>query len=542
MSRRSFFIPVLFRDLKRYSWKCFKKDCIAGITVAVVALPLAMGFAIASGVRPEQGIYTAIVAGFLASLLGGSHYLISGPTAAFVVIIYDIIQRHGYDGLVVCTLFAAVGLILAGFLRLGKVMQFVPHPLVTGFTAGIAAMIFFGQIKELFGLRIAKMPAGLLSQVIVYFEEIGTFDLVTSALGLGTIALILAFQRFLPKLPWGIFAIGLATAVCMIGEIPVRTVGSQFGEFPSMLPAPSFGHFSEALSRWHDLLPDAAVIAFLIGIESLLSATVADGMTGQKHNSDSELVAQGIANFASVAFLGLPASGAISRTTVNVRTGAKTPLSGVIHALFLFLIILLFAPLVGKIPLMAISAVLIVIAWNMSEIGHVQKLLRAPRGDRLILLVTFFLTILVDLTIAVGAGMVLAAFSFLKQMAEFPLHFVTKEGENGEELPEDVEVYDLHGPLFFGVAGRLQEVLSRPGPLPKACILRLKEVTLVDASGVHALTELLHRCERIQVPLLLSEASEKPKDVLEKTGFLELLGKEKLFSEFQDALSYAERI
>lgn len=519
-----------------------RHDLAAGLTVAVVALPLAMAFGIAAGATPEQGLYTAIIAGFLASLFGGSKFQISGPTGAFVVIIYETIQKHGYDGLVLATLCAGAVLILCGFCRLGTLIQFIPYPLVTGFTAGIAVLIFSGQVKDLLGLPIDSLPGGFTAQWSLYLKTIPLANLPTVGLGLGGVIVILLLRRFLPKLPWGITVIAIITVLAWALDLSPTTIGSRFGAVPRMLPQPGLPDLSVAFGRIHQLLPDILVIAFLAGIESLLSAAIADGMTGEKHKSDIELIGQGIANIGAVAFMGIPACGALARTAINIHAGGKSPLAGIAHALLLLLIMLLFAPLVGKIPLTALSAVLVVVAWNMSEVKHIKKLLRAPRSDQLILFTTFFSTILIDLTVAVGAGMILAAFSFLKQMAEFPLHFVTKEGENGEVLPKDVEVYDLHGPLFFGVAGRLQEILDRTDSLPKACILRMGEVTLVDASGVHALTELFHRFQKKGVALFLTEVSEKSKKVLDKTGFLDLLGKDHHCVRLSHALAKAEKI
>lgn len=549
------FIPKSWICLKEYSWATLRKDLLAGLTVGIVALPLAMAFAIASGVGPEKGLYTAIVAGFLISLLGGSRVQIGGPTGAFVVIVAGIIQRQGYDGLVLATLIAGLFLIILGLCRLGSLIKFIPYPLVTGFTSGIAVFIFSSQIKDFFGLKMETVPADFLSQWGAYFNALPTIDGVSTAVAAGTLGCILLIRRFLPSVPWGIAAIVLATVVCWFFQLPVQTIFSRFGEIPRLLPSPGLPEFHIKFSELHTLIPDAVVIAFLAGIESLLSAVVADGMTGGKHKSNCELVAQGAANLGSVFFGGIPATGAIARTATNIKTGAKTPVAGMVHAATLFLIILLFAPLVGKIPLPALSAVLVIVAWNMCELAHFRNLLKAPVGDIAVLLTTFLLTVLIDLTVAVEFGLILALFLFMKRMSDLPARIkVTPTIEEKEEeypelkdpdaiskkqVPKGVEVYEIDGPFFFGVADCLKDVLQNLGKSPKVFILRMRKVPIIDASGMHALKEFYHKCKKDGTRLILSGVKGETAETLRKFGVEDLVGKENIFPNIDSALIFA---
>jgi sulfate permease, SulP family len=411
------FIPKSWLLLKKgYPVQDFKKDLFAGVTVGLVALPLAMAFAIASGVSPEQGIYTAIVASFLISLLGGSRFQIGGPTGAFVVLIYAIIQRQGYEGLAVVTLFAGALLLIAAFSKLGNLIRYVPYPLITGFTTGIAVIIFSSQIKDFFGLKITTVPADFIPKWKALLSALPTFDGMTFLIASGTLILIILLRRYAPILPWGILSVATATLITGLFQLPTSTIESRFGALSSTLSLPTLPKFSLSLAHWPTLLSDTFAIAFLAGIESLLSAVVADKMAGTSHKPNCELLAQGIANIGSALCGGIPATGAIARTATNIKTGAKTPIAGMIHAITLLLILLLFAPIVGKIPLAALAAVLIMVAWNMSELDHCQRLFKAPLGDVALLLSTFLLTVLVDLTVAVTVGMILASISrFLRK-------------------------------------------------------------------------------------------------------------------------------
>lgn len=550
------FVPksiICLRD--KYSAAIFKNDFIAGITVGVVALPLAMAFAIASGVRPEQGLYTAIIAGFLISAFGGSKVQIGGPTGAFVVIVYDIVQRQGYDGLVAATLMAAVILLILGFSRLGTLIKYIPYPLTVGFTSGIAVIIFSSQVKDFFGLKVDKVPADFLPKWGAFIQAMPTWDPTTLGLGAGTLLLIILIRRFIPVVPWGIASIVIATLVSWGFSLPVETIQTRFGELSRTLPMPAFPAFHFTFATFHQLFPDALTIALLAGIESLLSAVVADGMTGGRHKSNCELVAQGFANLGSVFFGGIPATGAIARTATNIKTGARTPIAGMIHAVTLFLIILVFAPMVSQIPLAGLAAVLIVVAWNMSEKEHFSHLLKAPLGDVTVLLSAFFLTVFVDLTVAVEVGMVLAAFLFMKRMSD-----VTKVGallkEEVQEFPErsdpdaiskkhvpqGVEVYEINGPFFFGIADSLKDVLVNMEFPPKVFVLRMRKVPIIDATGMHALKEFYGKCHKEKTALVLSGVQESVGRDLRKFGLVHLIGEKNVHSHIDAALQRAGEI
>lgn len=510
------FIPKSFFFLRKYNRSYFKKDLTAGFTVGIVALPLAIAFAIASGVPPERGLYTAIIAGFLISFLGGSRVQIGGPTGAFVVIVYSVVQRHGYEGLVLATFLAALMLIALGILRFGTLIKYIPFPLTTGFTTGIALIIFSSQIKDFFGLDLNAVPANFIEKWGAYFSAFPTWDPTTFGVALCSLLSILLLRRYYPKLPWGITAIVLATAVCWGFGLDVATIGSRFGELPRTLPSPSF-HID--FTKIRDVFPDAITIALLAGIESLLSAVIADNMIGTRHKSNCELIAQGIANLGSIVFGGIPATGALARTATNVKTGAQTPVAGMIHAIVLFFCMLILAPLVGHIPLAALSAVLVVIAWNMSELHHFRSLLKAHKGDVAILLSAFFLTVFVDLTVAVEVGVILAAFLFMKRMSDRP-HVISAHSKN---LEQGIEVYELQGPFFFGVADQLKDVFQNLETVPKIFILRMKHVPVLDATGLHALKEFHRRCEQEKTKLILSEVQAEPALLLKKFGLEHLI-------------------
>ncbi|MDE3046046.1 MAG: sulfate permease [Verrucomicrobiota bacterium] len=549
------FIPKSYECLKNYTLSLFKKDLLAGITVGIIALPLAMAFAIASGVGPERGLYTAVIAGFLISALGGSRVQIGGPTGAFVVLVYDIVQRSGYNGLCVATLIGAVLLLLMGVFRLGSWIKYVPHPLITGFTSGIALIIFSSQIKDFFGLQMGTPPAGFIEKWIAYFEACCAFEPMTLAIGAGTLAIILLIRRYAPWLPWGIASIVLATCAAYFLHLPVPTVFSRFGEIPHTLPVPSLPSFSISLQTFQDTFMDGIAIAFLGGIESLLSAVIADGMTGHRHRSNIELIGQGIANIGVVLFGGIPATGAIARTAANIKTGAQTPVAGMIHAVVLFLILFCFSPLVSKVPLAALAAVLIMVAWNMSEAHHFVRLLKAPAGDRAILLTGFLLTVFVDITAAIMLGMILASFLFMKRMSEAAktVSLTQVFQENGTEerdpdaifrkvIPPGVEVYEIQGPFFFGAADMLKELTQGTEKVPKVCILRMRAVPLIDASGMHALKEFHDRCKKQNTHLLLSGVHGQTAKDLKHFGFEKAIGKDSIFPHIDAALAHAAKL
>ena len=489
-----------------YGGKRLRADVLAGLTVAVVALPLAMALGIASGASPDKGLVTAIVAGFLISLLGGSRVQIGGPTGAFVVVVFSVIAKHGYDGLVLATLLAGIILVIAGYSRLGGLVRFIPAPVVTGFTAGIAVIIATSQIMDLAGLSIADAPADFLPRWQAYWRASGGFDPMTLALGLGCLATILLLRRFTPKLPAYLIVIVLAALAVRFGGADVATIGSRFPDLPSGLPMPTLPAFDA--QKLVDVLPAAFTIAFLAGIEALLSAVVADGMTGYRHRSNQELVAQGVANVGSAMFGGLPATGAIARTATNIRSGGTSPIAGIIHAVALLLFVLFASDLMKLVPMAALAAVLLMVAWGMSEAGRFISLLRISADDRAVLLITFGLTVLVDLTVAIGVGVTLASLMFMARMARtVQISAVSdnmaEEPGQRENLPEGVEVFRIAGPFFFGVAGELVEVLKRIDRPPRAIILRMEDVPYLDSSGLVALAKLRRQCARLGSAVIL---------------------------------------
>jgi SulP family sulfate permease len=532
MSERSpswhLFVPKLITVLRLgYGPADFRQDVIAGLTVAIVALPLAMALGIASGSTPEKGLITAVVAGFLISALGGSRFQIGGPTGAFVVVVLDVIARHGFDGLLIATLLAGIMLIVAGLAGLGTWIKYIPQPVVTGFTAGIALVIFSTQIKDLLGLPMGAVPGEFLEKWAAYVEHLPDFNSASLFIAGVALAIIITIRIYVPRAPGFLIAVAVGSLLAYVFHFQVTTIGSEFGELPRGLPAPQIPEIN--WDKLKAVLPSAFTIAFLAGVESLLSAVIADGMTGRRHRSNCELVAQGVANCASTLFGGLPATGAIARTATNIRSGARSPIAGMLHAGFLLLFILLLAPLISYVPLAALAAVLVVVAWNMSEIDRFRYLMRAPTGDRLVLILTFALTVMVDITVAISVGVVLAAMLFMHRMAEAvaiqnrsPLieRDVDDYQRDEEEytrrlrLPRGVEVFELRGPLFFGVANRLNDALDQIGPMPMAFILIFRDVPLIDATGVSALEEFLTRCRRHNTAVWLVEMSDPVKNLL----------------------------
>lgn len=522
-------MPKLVTVLARgYGVADLRHDFVAGLTVAIVALPLAMALAIASGTTPEKGLITAVVAGFLISALGGSRFQIGGPTGAFVVVVFDTIARHGYDGLVLATLIAGLLLVAAGFARFGTWIKYIPDPVVTGFTAGIAVIIATSQIKDLLGLPIDAVPAHFIDKWPVFWREIGHVNTASVAIAAGAFATIVLLRRFAPRAPGFLIAVVGAALAAALLELPVATIGTEFGGLPSHLPMPSLPDLS--FDRVREVLPSAFTIAFLAGVESLLSAMVADGMTGRRHRSNCELVAQGVANTASALVGGLPATGAIARTAANIRSGARSPVAGMLHALFVLGFMLLFARWAAYVPLASLAAVLLLVAWSMSEPHKFVHMLRAPMSDRLVLLTTFLLTVLVDLTFAIEVGVVLAAVAFMHHMAESfavqahaPLiqedvdDFARPKSDRytqREPLPPGVEVYQLRGPLFFGAATRLDDMLANFARWPRVFILRMGEVPMVDATGMGAIRDLARDLERRGTQLLLTEVNPAVRAVL----------------------------
>lgn len=518
--------PKLLTVLREgYSLESFRADALAGLTVAVVALPLSMALAIASGASPDKGLVTAVVAGFLISALGGSRTQVGGPTGAFVVVIFNVIAAHGYDGLLVATMLAGLILVAAGLLRLGRLIKYIPHPVITGFTAGIAVIIASSQVKDFLGLTMANVPAEFVPKWIAYFASIDTLDPATLAVGIGSLGVIVALRRFAPRLPGFLIAIVLAALAVHVLRLPVDTIGTRFPDIPSGLPAPQLPEFSLAMVQ--EVLPSAFTIAFLAGIEALLSAVVADGMAGTRHRSNQELIGQGVANMGSALFGGLPATGAIARTATNIRAGARTPVAGMMHAVFLLLFVLFGTDLMAYVPMAALAAILFLVAWGMSEYERFIVLLRMPNSDRAVLLITFGLTVLVDLTVAIGVGVTLASLLFMARMAESVAvdtgrtrdpELDSEDAAQREELPEGVEVFRITGPFFFGVAGELLDTLRRLGQRPKVIILRLRLVPLLDASGASALEEFVSQARMAGVEIVMSGVQPQPMSVLERLG------------------------
>jgi SulP family sulfate permease len=536
------YVPKTITCLREgYGFATLRADALAGLTVAVVALPLAMAFAIASGATPDRGLVTAIVAGFLISLLGGSRHQIGGPTGAFVVVVFGIVQAHGFDGLVIATLMAGLMLIGFGLAGLGTIIKYVPYPVITGFTAGIAVIIFSTQVKEFLGLTFARPPANFIETWREIGSHITSLAPATVAVSLVTLAVILIIRRWRPGWPVMLIGVGFGAALAALlglNGLPVETIGSRFGGLPDRLPVPALQVVTPA--RIVELMPAAFTIAFLAGIESLLSAVIADGMTGRRHRSNGELVAQGIANCASALFGGIPATGAIARTATNIRAGAKTPLSGMLHAVFLLLFMYLLAPLAGIIPLAALAAVLVVVAWNMSEIGHFRRLLRAPPGDRVVLVLTFLLTVFVDITVAIGVGVVLASLLFMQRMAGATKVQGSPDAAMAEtQLPGGAVMFRIDGPFFFGSAQRLNDVLDNIGAAPKAFILGMDEVPLIDASGAHALEDFIGKCRARGTKVILVGVSPEVRGVLDGMGIVAELGPQGLATDAEQAFAAA---
>jgi SulP family sulfate permease len=537
---RQVLTPELLVSLRQgYSLSRLRYDALAGVTVALVALPLAMALAVASGVAPEQGLATGVVAGLLISALGGSRFLIGGPTGALVVVVFNVIQQHGRDGLVLATLMAGCMLIVAGIARLGTWIKHIPSPVVTGFTSGIAVIIAVSQLGELLGLDPHGLPGDVVGKLRVALGRLDQINLNAVAVGTGALALILALRRWAPRLPGPLIALALASVVVCILSLPMPTIGARFGDFAFSLSPTQWPAIS--LTRVSDLLPSAFTIAFLAGVQSLLCAVVADGMTGFRHHSNTELAGQGIANCAAALVGGLPATGAIARTATNVRAGATTPVAGIVHALTLLLLAIVFAPFVRHLPIPAAAALLLVVAWDMSGIERFRHMLTSPLGDRLVLLLTFTLTIAIDLTVAIAIGVVLASILLMHRMAE-AVRLQNRESLlRGDEklardraappdvglprrLPKGVEYLELQGPFFFGVANVFADVIGRIQRAPHACVLVLRDVPLIDASGVAALREFAEHCRRRGTRLMLAELRPDVAAALGRTGVLAMHG------------------
>lgn len=545
--------PKLITVLREgYTKKQFTSDLIAGVIVGIVALPLAIAFAIASGVKPEQGLYTAVIAGFVIGALGGTRAQISGPTGAFIVIIYGIVQQYGYDGLAVATIIAGVLLVAMGLLRMGAFLKFIPYPVTVGFTTGIALIIFSGQIRDFFGLRMESVPADFVEKWAAYIHAAATVNWQALAVGAASLAIVFLWPRITPKIPGSLVAIVLATAAVHLLSLNVETIGSRFGSVPNTLPAPHFPHLTWGLIT--KMFSPAITIALLAAIESLLAAVVADGMMGTRHRSNMELIAQGIGNIVSPIFQGIPATGAIARTATNIKSGGRTPFSAIIHAVTLLLIMLFFGRWAALIPMPTLAAILIFVSYNMSEYHAFLKLLKSPKSDVAVLLVTFALTVLIDLTVAIQVGVVLAAFLFLQRMSEVAqvsslTGNVTEEEEDPNNpraiskryVPPGVEVFEVYGSLFFGAIERFKDAMRRVDKKPKVLIIRMRMVPAIDATGLQVLEDVLERTRREGGTLMLTGVAAQPLEAMERSGFLKSLGREFVFESIDDALECARQ-
>jgi SulP family sulfate permease len=546
-------VPKLFTTLKSYSRAEFTADLTAGIIVGIVALPLAIAFAIASGVTPDRGLWTAVVAGFIISALGGSRVQIGGPTGAFVVIVYGIVQRYGYDGLAVATFMAGIFLVLIGVVRLGAVIKFVPHPVVVGFTSGIAIIILSSEVKDFFGLHMNAVPADFLPKWQALMGNAHSVNPYAVAVSILALAIILIWPRFSRRIPGPFVALLVSTAVAQALHWPVETIGSRFGSISASFPHPSLPHVSFAQAT--ALVGPAFTIAILAAVESLLSAVVADGMIGARHRSNMELVAQGLANIASPLFGGIPATGAIARTATNVKNGGRTPVAGIVHAFTLLVITLFFGRWAGLIPMATLAAILVIVAYHMSEWRTFVSELSAPKSDILVLVTTFLLTVLVDLTVAIEVGMVAAAFLFMHRMAQVTnVSAVTIELEDGDdsygdansvmrrEVPAGVEVFEINGPFFFGAAETFKDTIGRIVGKPKVLIIRLRNVPSIDSTAMHALKDVVHRTRKEGTVVLLSDVHTQPLVAIGRSKVLDEIGEENLFGNIDDALNRARAL
>lgn len=551
------FRPKLFTTLKNYTRENFMTDLMAGIIVGIVALPLAIAFGIASGVTPEKGIITAIVAGFIISFLGGSKVQIGGPTGAFIVIIYGIIQEYGIEGLMVATMMAGIILVLLGIFKLGTIIKFIPYPIIIGFTSGIAVTIFTTQIADIFGLNFngEKVPGDFIGKWILYFHHFDTVNWWNVVVSVASIFIIAITPKFSKKIPGSLVAIVLVTVAVylmkMYGGVQcIDTIGDRFS-IKAQLPEAAVPSLDwEAIKN---LFPVAITIAVLGAIESLLSAAVADGVIGDRHDSNTELIAQGIANFVSPIFGGIPATGAIARTMTNINNGGKSPVAGIVHAVVLLLILLFLMPLAQYIPMACLAGVLVIVSYNMSGWRVFKGLLKNPKSDVTVLLITFFLTVIFDLTVAIEVGLVIACVLFMKRVMETTqISVITDEIDPNKEsdlevheehliVPEGVEVYEINGPYFFGIATKFEEIMARLGDRPKIRIIRMRKVPFIDSTGIHNLTTLCKMSQKENIHIILSGVNDQVHAVLEKSGFYELLGKENICSNINEALEVAAK-
>ncbi|MCU7552290.1 sulfate permease [Chitinophagaceae bacterium LB-8] len=544
------FKPKILDTLKNYSRRQFSKDLIAGLIVGIVALPLAIAFAIASGVSPEKGLFTAIIAGFIISAFGGSRVQIGGPTGAFIVIVYGIVQQYGMNGLIIATFIAGFMLMLMGFARFGSVIKFIPHPLIVGFTTGIAVIIFSSQMKDFFGLSMGAVPADFIEKWKVYFHHVSTINWYAIAIGAGTVIIILLSPKLTRVVPGSLIAILLATIAVQIFHLPVETIGSRFGSIPSSLPLPMIPHLDWDIIK--NSIQPAFTIAILGGIESLLSAVVADGMIGGNHKSNLELVAQGGANIASALFGGIPATGAIARTATNVKNGGRTPVAGMVHALTLFIIMLAVGKWATLIPMSCLAGVLVIVAYNMSEYETFIDIAKGSRSDAAVLVTTFLLTVLFDLTLAIEIGMVLAVFLFMRRMIKISNVSNLLQDQNDSniddksiskyKIPKEVEVFELSGPMFFGAAYKFKDAIKVIEKKPKVLIVRMRNVPVIDSTGIHTIKDVLHMCRHDKIQLIVSGIQPPVLEEFRKARLLFQIGKRYVTDDFETALQRAGEV
>ena len=541
------FRPKLFDTLKGYNRPQFSKDVMAGLIVGIVALPLAIAFAIASGVSPEKGLYTAVIAGFIISAMGGSRVQIGGPTGAFIVIVYGIVETHGINGLIIATFMAGVMLIIMGFARLGAIIKFIPHPLIVGFTSGIALIIFSSQMKDFFGLQMGTVPADFFEKWKSYIHYFQSINFQAVLIAVSTVVIVFLWPKVTHKIPGSLIAIIVTTASVQLLHLPVETIGSKFGNIPSSLPTPAIPELD--FSTIKNLVQPAFTIALLGGIESLLSAVVADGMIGGNHKSNVELVAQGTANIFSSIFGGIPATGAIARTATNVKNGGRTPVAGIVHALTLLLIMTFIGKWAALIPMATLAGILVVVAYNMSEWESFTSIVKGPRSDAAVLLVTFLLTVIVDLTVAIEIGMILAVFLFMRKMIKFSDVSVLVKGfqENDNEqdneaivnyeIPDQIEVFEITGPLFFGAAYKFKDAMKFIERPPKILIIRMRQVPIIDATGIKTIREVYKESKHRGTRLILSEVhSKQVLEELKSARLLFAIGKSNVTNTFSQAI------
>ena len=556
--------PKLFSILKHADTELrggqLTKDIISGIIVAIIALPLSVALAISSGVTPDKGLVTAIIAGFLISFLGGSRVQIGGPTGAFVIIVYGIIEQYGVSGLTIATIMAGIFMIFFGLMKFGSIIKYVPYPTTTGFTAGIAVTLLSTQVNDFFGLGIKNVPSEFFEKWGLYLNNFSHIHMPTFLVGLFSILIIVFWPKINKTIPGSLIALIASTVIVAVFDLPVETIGSRFGEISSNISFIDFGSFQISIPVLKDLIRPAMTIAFLASIESLLSAVVADGMIGKKHNSNMELIAQGVANIGSALFGGIPATGAIARTAANIKNGGRTPIAGIVHALVLLLIMKIFMPLASLVPMTSLAAILVVVAYNMSEWRACKALLKSTKSDIAVLASTFLFTVIFDLVVAIEIGMVIAMFLFVKRMADSILisevnstsSLTTLTTEDDEEsyqehdlhknLKKEVFLYEINGPLFFGAANKFLDVMNEIDRKSSVIILKMKNVPNMDATAFDALKRIQTRCRQKHILLLYAEINEQPMKLLNNTGFVSLNGEDRFFSTTEDAIRKANEI